>query len=406
MKQIPELKLSFEDTEWPFTYTDHDRQVARAIVFDDEGYLYFVHADREDDFGRSVLIETSGGGLEPGETPEEAILRELREELGADTEIVCRLGVISDYYNLVHRHNINHYYLCRVLSFGEKHMTQDEVQSFHLKTLKLTPEEAEKEYRRCTDSGLGRLIARRELPVLKQAMEILKGTGKTARKPRIAVASFILDDPEKGRPSPTYLNAIYQAGGLGFLTGQLLTEEDAEAVYDEFDGLLLTGGADITEAYLSEPAHEMAVFASPDRDRTEMLLAKRFLAGTKPVLAICRGEQLLNVALGGTHDQHIFDRPEVQIAHQNSETRHPVRVLPGTLLASLFPGQETLTVNSTHHQAVKTLAPGAVLNAVSPDGVIEAYSYEDRILATQWHPERLLSEGMLPVFHWFIRKCK
>ena len=226
------------------------------------------------------------------------------------------------------------------------------------------------------------------------------------KRVKIAVASYTMGNTMQGQPGPTYQNAVYAAGGMAFLTGAVLNEEDAEEVYQSFDGLILSGGADINAEYLHEEAHEKAFFASPERDRTEFLLAKRFIAGKKPILAICRGEQVLNVAMGGTHDQHIFDRPEVTIAHQNGETRHPVKMYPGTLLSEIFPGKETLTVNSTHHQAVKTLAPGLVLNAVSPDGVIEAYSFGDRVLATQWHPERLLEEDMKPIFDWFIEKCR
>ena len=217
--------MEFQDNEWPYTYTDHDREIARAIVVDDEENYYFVRAVRDDDFGKSTLIETAGGGVEPGEALHAAIHRELQEELGADTEILAEIGVVSDFYNLVHRHNINHYYLCRIRSFGEKHLTKDEVESFHLSTLKLRFEEALEEYVRCTDSGLGRLIGRREIPVLLKARELLqmmrKKGGKAPErntegrgKPRIAVASYILPGPEKGRPSPTYLDAVYKTGTM------------------------------------------------------------------------------------------------------------------------------------------------------------------------------------------------
>lgn len=170
-----ELYLELRDTEWPFTYTDHDRQIVRAIVFDDEGWFYFVRASRDDQFGKATLIETSGGGVEQGEDLLSAIHRELREELGAEVEVVAKIGVISDYYNLIHRHNVNHYFLCRATSFGEKHLMPDEIEAFHLSTLRLTFEEAEAEYERRACTPIGRLIADRELPVLKRAREILNG---------------------------------------------------------------------------------------------------------------------------------------------------------------------------------------------------------------------------------------
>lgn len=169
-----ELRIHLQDDMWPFEYTDHDRQIVRAIVFDDSGYFYFVRAVRNDDFGEATLIETSGGGVENGEDLHTAILRELKEELGADVEVLCKIGVVDDYYNLIHRHNINNYYLCRAVSFGDKNLTHDEIESFHLSTLKLTYEEAMSEYEKCSVTKLGRLVAKREIPVLRQAKRILE----------------------------------------------------------------------------------------------------------------------------------------------------------------------------------------------------------------------------------------
>lgn len=169
-----ELNMHLEDEEWPFEYTDHDRQIVRAIVFDDAGYFYFVRAERDDDFGKATLIETAGGGVEKGEKLLAAIHRELKEELGASVEVLCKIGVVSDYYNLIHRHNINNYYLCKVISFGEKNLMQDEIEEFHLSTLKLTYEQAIDEYERCSCMKLGRLVANRELPILRQAKKIIE----------------------------------------------------------------------------------------------------------------------------------------------------------------------------------------------------------------------------------------
>ena len=168
-----QIKLSLLDKEWEFCGVTHDRVIARAVVFDDEGNFYFVRVDRDDDFGRAVCIETAGGGVEDGETPDIAILRELEEELGANAEVLCKIGVVSDYYNLIKRHNINNYYLCRAISFGEKHMTEDEIHQFHLSTLKLTYDEAVAEYEKRRETPLGRIICNRELPILIRAKEIL-----------------------------------------------------------------------------------------------------------------------------------------------------------------------------------------------------------------------------------------
>ena len=172
--KMNEITLHLQDEEWPLEYTDHDREIVRAIVFDEEGYFYFVRAERDDDFGKATLIETSGGGVEKGEDLLAAIERELKEELGANVEILCKIGVVSDYYNLIHRHNINNYYLCKVISFGEKNLMQDEIEEFHLSTLKLTYEEAIREYERCSCTKIGRLVANRELPIFQQAKTILE----------------------------------------------------------------------------------------------------------------------------------------------------------------------------------------------------------------------------------------
>ena len=168
-----ELHLNLEDKEWPLTTIDHDRMIARAIVVDGDDNFYFVRANRDDDFGKATLIETAGGGVEPGENLDTAIRRELIEELGAEVEVICKIGVVSDYYNLIHRHNINNYYLCRVKSFGDKHLTQDEIEDFHLSTLKLHYDEALAEYEKCSSTRLGRLVANREVPVLKHAKDLL-----------------------------------------------------------------------------------------------------------------------------------------------------------------------------------------------------------------------------------------
>lgn len=182
---MDELLLEFQDTEWPFDGLDHERLIARAIVVDEAGMFYFARLRRDDDFGRAELIETSGGGVEPGEALEEAIRRELREELGAEVEILCKLGLVRDCYNLIRRRNLNHYFLCRLRALGERALTEEERERYHLSTLRLGYAEALAEYERCRASRLGRLIAQRELPVLRRAGEILcpaspKGETNTA----------------------------------------------------------------------------------------------------------------------------------------------------------------------------------------------------------------------------------
>ena len=168
-----QINIELQDTQWQFEYVDHDRNIARAIVYDENGLFYFVRAERDDDFGKATLIETAGGGVEDGEDLIDAVKRELKEELGVKVSVICKIGVVSDYYNLIHRHNINHYFLCRAEEFGNKDLTEDEINSFHLSTLKLSYEEAVQEYEYRANTRLGKLVANRELPVLHRAKEII-----------------------------------------------------------------------------------------------------------------------------------------------------------------------------------------------------------------------------------------
>ena len=167
------LELHLKDNEWPLNYIDHTRTIVRAVVFDNDGYFYFVRVQRDDDFGKATLIETSGGGVEPTENLEEAIHRELKEELGVTVSIVSKIGVVDDFYNLIHRNNVNHYYLCKITSFGEKNLTKDEIEDFHLSTLKLSLDEALNEYEKCNCTPLGRLLYNREVPVILKVKELL-----------------------------------------------------------------------------------------------------------------------------------------------------------------------------------------------------------------------------------------
>lgn len=168
-----EIYLELEDTQWPYGHISHDRNTVRAIVLDNEGYFYFIRANRDDIFGKATMIETSGGGVEEREDLIEALNRELKEELSAQVDILCKIGTVSDYYNILHRHNISNYYLCKIKSFGDRNLTEAEKNIFHISTLKLTYEQAIKEYKDCANTKIGKLVANRELPILYRAKEII-----------------------------------------------------------------------------------------------------------------------------------------------------------------------------------------------------------------------------------------
>ena len=169
---VKEINLSLEDVSYPYMKVTHDRNIVRAIVYD-EGKYCFAHISRNDQFGNLSYIETSGGGVEENEKLEAAVMRELKEELGVEVEILAYLGFVSDYYNLIYRHNLNHFYLVKVLSTGEQHLTNDEINDFHLKPIKLTYEEALAEYEKARKDKLGLLIYNREVPMLKYAKKIV-----------------------------------------------------------------------------------------------------------------------------------------------------------------------------------------------------------------------------------------
>ena len=168
-----------------------------------------------------------------------------------------------------------------------------------------------------------------------------------------------------------------------------------------FDGLVLTGGVDIDPARYGADPHPALYGVDPELDTFELDLALAALDEELPVLAICRGHQVLNVALGGTLDQHLPDHGST-IEHGTPATSktggsdHEVRIAPGTLLAEAL-GTDRATVRSHHHQAVATLGKGLVATAWADDGVIEAMELPDRewVVSVQWHPE--VTAGTDPV---------
>jgi len=174
MLDINPLNLELKDTSWPYIKTTHERNIVRAIVFDSEHNFYFENPSRDDEFGKLNFIETSGGGVEKDESLEVAIRRELKEELGFEVTILAYLGLVKDQYNLIYRTNLNNYFLCKVLSKGEKHLTLDEKNIYHLKTLKLTYQEAINFYNKNKDTRLGSLLYAREVPILDYALKVIK----------------------------------------------------------------------------------------------------------------------------------------------------------------------------------------------------------------------------------------
>jgi putative glutamine amidotransferase len=207
-----------------------------------------------------------------------------------------------------------------------------------------------------------------------------------------------------------YCEAVRHAGGLPVL---LPHEPDAAALYlDRIDGLIVTGGGfDVDPALFGAASRHPTVTTKDRRTAFELAAARGALAREMPVLGICGGQQLLNVALGGTLIQHIPDEVPGALAHRQPNPRnepgHDVRVVAGTLLHRIT-GAERLAVNSAHHQAVKEAGPSVVIDAVAADGVVEGIEDPRRrfCLGLQWHPEFEISEADQRIFRAFVEAAR
>ncbi len=207
----------------------------------------------------------------------------------------------------------------------------------------------------------------------------------------------------------TYVHAILEAGGAPVILPPGL-QVDA-LLLDRLDGLLLSGGEDIAPAYYHQEPAEWLGGVDEKRDRTELALIEGLLARHRPILGICRGHQVLNVALGGTLYQDIASEFSDEVEHAYMSGRpmqanvHTVHIVEGSRLAGIL-GGVTFAVNSAHHQAVRQPAEALTPVAEAPDGVNEALEMPDYpfCLSVQWHPEAMLKGGdtMAPLFAAFV----
>jgi putative glutamine amidotransferase len=213
---------------------------------------------------------------------------------------------------------------------------------------------------------------------------------------------------KRGEPPPStrlgqdrsYIEAVQAAGGIPVLLPIDQDPQRSQELLHRLDGLLLPGGGDVDPQYYGQQPRTTLRSVDAERDAFELALSRMALERGIPLLAICRGLQVLNVALGGTLHQHLEAFPGTPLSHDNpldSPARHPVEVSPDSLLAKLL-GAGSHRVNSHHHQAIDRLAQGLRVTARAPDGVIEAVEVQRHpfALAVQWHPERM--EGMHALF--------
>ena len=231
-------------------------------------------------------------------------------------------------------------------------------------------------------------------------------------KPKILIFGTLNDEMTLGLGNQ-YSRAIELAGGLPLAVPYIEKEDDIKEIIDYCDGVFFTGGADVDPKHYGEEKSERCGDVQKYRDALEIAACRAAVKAGKAVLGICRGAQLVNVALGGSLYQDLPSELGGKVAHVQTEPKndfsHSVSVVEGTPL-SLMTGAERIRVNSFHHQAIKRLGEGLAPMAYSDDKVTEAaYSTEARYLrAYQWHPERLIGidEISRNIFKDFVKACR
>ncbi len=208
-----------------------------------------------------------------------------------------------------------------------------------------------------------------------------------------------------------YSEAVIAAGGIPFLLPIIKDINDVELLLGKIDGLLLTGGNDVPPRRYGEERHEKTVCVHPDKDTSDFTLVETSIQTKKPILAICYGTQLVNVALGGSLIQDIPSEVKTPIIHKDSKNElytHTITIEENSLLHQII-GTDCIEANSTHHQAIKRLGNGLRDTAHTEDGIIEAVEWRDYpfLVGVQWHPERMTdSPHHLALFRALIKASK
>ncbi len=212
-------------------------------------------------------------------------------------------------------------------------------------------------------------------------------TERSARPPNIPLYAI----------SQVYVHVVALESGAPVVIPPHLEEDALRTIFVRLDGLLLSGGGDIRPSFFGEQDSGLLWTVDERRDRTELMLARWALEDDLPVLAICRGHQVLNVAAGGTLIQDISTQTPDALTHTivggspKETVAHTVEVTAGSRLSDMF-GAGSLGVNSAHHQAVKDVGAGLTVTARAPDGIIEGLERRDHpyCIGVQWHPEVMI----------------
>jgi putative glutamine amidotransferase len=194
----------------------------------------------------------------------------------------------------------------------------------------------------------------------------------------------------------SYLRAVLAAGGIPLIIPPGLSLDQLNETLERLDGLVLIGGGDIDPQIFNGQAHPRVYGIDPERDALDLSLARLAAESRKPFLGICRGIQVINVALGGTLFTDIADQKDQALRHDwypdipRDHLAHPIRLEPNSHLAQILGGSQ-FEVNSLHHQGLEQIAPSLTVSAHSPDGLVEAVELADHPfgIGVQWHPECL-----------------
>ncbi|MCB9453382.1 MAG: gamma-glutamyl-gamma-aminobutyrate hydrolase family protein [Anaerolineaceae bacterium] len=224
-------------------------------------------------------------------------------------------------------------------------------------------------------------------------------------KPLIGITTASYTVPERGlynQVSTGNIKAIDSAGGLPVLIPVHVGMETLRAIYEQVDGILLPGGRDVNPQRYHMARHALTQDPDDRRDEAELAIARWAVEEDRPLFAICRGHQLLNVALGGTLIQDIASETASPIIHSTPRDiprnfiAHEVTINPESRLHDIL-GTEQTWVNSLHHQAVELVAPGLHVTAHAPDGIVEGLELPGKhfVLSVQWHPEDIYADDPL-----------
>lgn len=240
---------------------------------------------------------------------------------------------------------------------------------------------------------------------------IRKKPGGENMLPRIGITCHPDYRTEKETVGKHYIKAVEKSGGIPLLLPSTADKQIIRYHCGLVDGVILAGGVDVDPHYFGEqPVGTEEI--TPERDWYELHLTEELLQLNKPILAVCRGVQVLNIAAGGDIYQDIYSQVKGAIKHRQQAPMwygtHRISVTGGSLLEKIL-GTSEVRVNSLHHQAARTVAAGFQVSALAVDGIIEAVESQEHlfVLGVQWHPERMIyrSRHALLLFKTLVEKA-